>query len=108
MAKNADKYVYSGYGIKFDLRSEFSLGKNVILFGVDMRSSVHIDNEGKDIFIHGKGLTQGLDKTMFTAEVQYSINFSRSNKKSLHYNGSNRFLFVNATKIYHFKKKILK
>ena len=59
-----DKYVYSGYGIGVDLRSEFSLtdgsvGKNVIIFGVDMSSSVHIDNEGKDILILVKGATQG-------------------------------------------------
>ena len=66
VTKNADpdKYVYSGYGIGFDLRSEFSLtdgsvGKNVIIFGVDMSSSVHIDNEGKDILILVKGASQG-------------------------------------------------
>ena len=48
LAKNADpnKYVYSGYGIGLDLRSEFSLphgsvGKNVIIFGVDMSSSAY-------------------------------------------------------------------
>ena len=38
---------------------------------------------------------------MLTAEAQYSIIFSRSNRKcclSLHYNGSNNFLFVNAYK----------
>ena len=58
--------------------------------------------------ILGKGSTQGLDDTALTEEDQYSINFSRSNTKfclSLHYNGSNSFLFVNATKIYKFKTK---
>ena len=40
-----DIYVYTGYGIGFDLRSEFSLpndsmGKNVIIFGFDISSSV--------------------------------------------------------------------
>ena len=49
-----DKYKYSGYGIGFDSHSEFSLpdgsmGKDVIIFGADMSSSVHIDNKGKDI-----------------------------------------------------------
>ena len=37
-----------------------------------------------------------------------SINFSRLQRKfclSLHYNGSNSLLFVNATKIYQFKTK---
>ena len=54
LTKNADpdKYKYSGYGIEFDSCSEFlftdgSFGKNVIIFGVYMSSSVHIDNKGK-------------------------------------------------------------
>ena len=48
--KNADidKYKYSGYGIGFDRRGTFStangFGKNVIIFGVDMSFSVHVDN----------------------------------------------------------------
>ena len=52
LTKNADlnKYKYRGYSIGFDSRSKFSLpdgsmGKNVIIFGVDMSSSVHIDNK---------------------------------------------------------------
>ena len=70
-----------------------------------MSPSVHIDNKKKYIFILGKGPTQGLNDTLLT-EPQYSINFSRSNRQiclSLHYNGSNRFLFADATKIYQFK-----
>ena len=73
-----------------------------------MSSSVHIDNKKKDILILGFGPTQELDDTTLTAEGQYSINFSRSNTKfclSSDYNGSNSFLFVNATKIYQFKVK---
>ena len=73
-----------------------------------MSSSVHIDNKGKDILILGIGQTQGLDDTTLTVKAQYSINFSRSNRKfclRLHYNGSNSFLFDNATKIYQFKAK---
>ena len=89
--------------------SDGSVGKNVIIFGVDMTSALYIDNKKKDIKILGKGPTQGLDDTTLTAEAQYSITFSRSNRKccsSLHYyNGSNSFLFVNATKIYQFKVK---
>ena len=55
LAKNADpdKYVYSGYIIGFDSRSEFSLpdgsvGKNVIIFGVDMSWSVHSNDKKKE------------------------------------------------------------
>ena len=49
---------------------------NVIIFGVGMSSSVNIDNKGKDILILGKGPTQGLDRTTFTAEEKYPINFT--------------------------------
>ena len=43
---NTDKYKYSEYGIRFDRRGTFSfpsggLGCNLIIFGVDMSSSVH-------------------------------------------------------------------
>ena len=84
------------------------VGKNFIIFGVDMSSSVHIDNKGKDILILGKGPTQTLDGTKFTAEALNSINFSQSHKRivlSLHCNWSNSLLFVNITKIYQFKAK---
>ena len=47
------------------------MGKNVIIFGVDMSSSVHIDNGKKYILILGKGSTQGLDDTTITAQTQY-------------------------------------
>ena len=69
---------------------------------------MHIDNKKKDILVLGFGPTQGLDDTSLTEEAQYSINFSGPNRKcclSLHYNGSNSFLFVNAIKIYQFKAK---
>ena len=53
------------------------------------------------------GPTKGLDDTTLTAEAQ-CFNIQLSNRKfclSLHYNGSNSFLFVNITKIYQFKAK---
>ena len=115
ITKNAgpDKYVYTAYGTGFDSRSEFplpdgSMGKNGTIFGADISSSVHIGNKGKDILILVFGPAQGLDDTTLTAEAQYSINFSRSNRKfclSRYYNGSKSFLFVNTTKIYQFKVK---
>ena len=52
--------------------------------------------------------TQGSDDTISTAEAKYSINFTQSGKRfllGLHYNGSNSFLFDNATKVYQFKAK---
>ena len=115
MTKNADvnNYKYSGYGIGFDRTSRFSFpgdgnGQNVILFGVDMNLSVHVDNKGKDILILGKGLTQGLGEHSLTAEKMHSINFSKDNIKfrlSLHYNGANSYSFVHGTEIIKFKAK---
>ena len=106
-----DKYKYSGYSIGFDRKGFFSLGneigRNVIIFGVDMSSSPHIDNKKKDILILGKGPTQGLEHTL-TAEKLYSINFTKHNTKfclSLHCNRANSYLFVNGTKIVKFKAK---
>ena len=52
------------------------MGRNVIIFGTDMSSSVHIDNKNKDILILGEGTTQGLDDTTLTAEVKYPMNFT--------------------------------
>ena len=114
MPKNADidKYKYSGYGIGFNRHGSFSfpgtgLGKNVIIFGVDMSSSTKIDNRKKYILILGKTPTQGLEHTL-SAEKMYSINFTEHNKKfclSLHYNGANSYLFVNGKEIHKFKVK---
>ena len=81
------------------------LWKNVIIFGADMSSSVHVDNKGKDILILGQGSTQGLDDTTLIAEAKYPINFTQSDRRfvlSLNYNGSHSFLIVDAIKIYQF------
>ena len=114
LTKNADieKYKYSGYGIGFDRRSSFSFpgggfGQNVLILGVDMSSTVHIDNKGKDLLVLGKGPTQGLESTL-TAKKMRSINFTVTKQKFcliLHYNGANSYLFVNGTEIYKFKAK---
>ena len=52
LTKNANisKCKYSCYGIGFERRSSFLLpgdgfGRNVLIFGADMRSSVHVDNK---------------------------------------------------------------
>ena len=86
LTKNADfeKYVYSGFGIRFDRRSRFSFpgggfGQNVLIFGEDMSSSAHIDNKKKDILVLGKGPTQGLEH-IITAEKIFSVSFTATNK----------------------------
>ena len=73
-----------------------------------MSSSLHIDNKGKDILIHGKGPTQGLGEHSLSAEKMYLINFRATGRRfclSLHYNGENSYLFVNSTEIIKFKAK---
>ena len=84
---NIDKYGYSCYGIGFDRKSGFSFpgdgfGQNVIIFGVNMSSSAHVDSKKKNILILGKRLEQGLEHTL-TAEKMYSINFTVTEKKFL-------------------------
>ena len=86
------------------------MGKNVIISGDNMSSSVHIDNKNEDILILVEGPTQRLDYATLTAEAKYPINFTQPRKRfllSLHYNGNNNFLFVNVTKIHQFKAKRL-
>ena len=65
LTKNADieKYKYSGYGIGFDRRSSFSFpsggfGQNVLIFGVDMSFSAHIDNKKRHISIRNRSNTK--------------------------------------------------
>ena len=72
-----------------------------------MSSSVHIDNKKKDILVLGKGPKQGLEHTL-TAKNMYSINFTVTKEKfclSLHYNGTNSYLFVNGSEIHKFRAK---
>ena len=68
-----DMYKHSGYRIGFDRRGTFSFpngrfGCNVIIFRVDMGSSIHVDNKKIYILILGEGSTQRLDDTRLTEE----------------------------------------
>ena len=106
LTKNTDikKCKYSGYDIGFDSKGTFMFSNsqfacNVIIFGADMSSSVHVDNKIKDILILGEDPNQGVDGTTLTAEKKYSIKFTKARKKfclSLH---CNNYLFVNDTEI---------
>ena len=54
-----DQYKYSGYGIGFDRKGEFSfgsngIGRNVIIFGSDMSGSVYANNKTKNVLVPGK------------------------------------------------------
>ena len=51
---DVDQYKYSGYGIGFDREGFYSIGneigRNVIVFEIDMSSSSFIDNKKKRYF----------------------------------------------------------
>ena len=52
---DVDLYRYSGYGIGFDRKGFYSIGdevgRNAVIFGVDMSSSPHIHNK-KNIYFN--------------------------------------------------------
>ena len=53
---DTDKWQYSGYGIGFDSKEEFTHpdeenGKNVIIFGADLSNSKHANNKTKHSLI---------------------------------------------------------
>ena len=113
LTKHVDinQYKYSGYGMGLDKKGFLSnsneIGRNIIIFGVDMSSSPHIDNKEKGILIFGKEPTQELENTL-NAEKLYSINFTKNNTKfclSFHCNGANSNLFANGTEIIKLKVK---
>ena len=114
LTKNADidQYKYSGYGIGFDRKGEFSFGigfgRSYIVLGADMSSSSHANNKKNNILVVGKDFVQGINGTTIYAEKLYPINFTEKNKKfswSVHYNGASSYLFVNGTEIHKFKAK---
>ena len=123
ITKNAtdnDKNNYKGYGICFDERSEFghtiteggraptSDARNVLIFGADMRFSVHTTNRANHIYLMGTGLTEGINDTTIYAEKNFYRNFTDFGKKcvlSLHYNDDNSYLIVNGKQELKFKAK---
>ena len=61
-----------------------------------------------NILVLGKDFVQGINGATIDAEKLYNTNFTKKNKKfclSLHYNGTNSYLFVNGTEIHKFKAK---
>ena len=117
LTKNADfsKYKYSGYGIGFDRHGSFSfpgtgLGRNAIIFGVDMSSSTKIDNRKKDVLILDKGPAQRLQHTL-SAEKSYLIYFTVHNKKfcsSLHIKEQIVIYLLMVKKFINLRRKILR
>ena len=122
ISKNADtsKYNYKGYGICFDEGSQLghtiteggfahtTNTRNVLIFGADMSFSVHKTNRANNIYVMGHGFAQGIHDTTLYAEKNFNKNFTDPGKKfvlSLHYNGDDRYLFVNSRQELKFKCK---
>ena len=119
-ATNNLKNNYKGYGICFDEGSDFDHtiteggfahttdARNILIFGVDMSFSVHATNRANNIYIMGKGLTQGINDTMIYAEKNFYRNFTDFGIKfmlSLHHNGDDSYFFVNGRQELKFKCK---
>ena len=122
ITKNTDssKNTYTGYGLCFDEGGEFghtvrqgnfdrtTNAKNVIIFGVDMSSSIHATNRANNIHVMGKDFIQGINGTTIYAEKLFHNNFTEFGVKfglSLHYNGDNSYLFANGRQELKFKAK---
>ena len=75
-----DQYKYSGYGIRFYRKGFSSLGYetgwNVIIVGVDMSPSPHIDNKKKNFNSRKRSYTRIRTYTL-TAKKLYSVNFAK-------------------------------
>ena len=83
ITKNTDssKNNCTGYGLCFDEGGEFShtvrqgnfdrttSAKNVIIFGVDMSSSIHATNRANNIYVMGKDFIQGINGTTIYAKL---------------------------------------
>ena len=122
ITKNTDssKNNYTGYGLCFDEGGEFghtvkqsnfnrvTNAKNVILFGVDMSSSIHATNKANNIYVMGKDFIQGTNDTTIYAEKLFHNNFTEFGVKfvlRLHYNGDNSYLFASGRQELKFKEK---
>ena len=112
ITKNTDssKNNYTGCGLCFDEGGEFghtvrqgnfhrtTNAKNVIIFGADMSSSIHVTNRANNIYVMGEDFIQGINDITIYAEKLFHNNFTEFGVKfvlSLHYNGDNSYLFAN-------------
>ena len=122
ITKNADysKNNHTGYGLCFDEGGEFghtikqgnfnrtTNARNVIIFGVDMSSSIHATNRANNIYVMGKEFIQGINDTTIYAEKLFHNKFTEHGVKfvlSLHYNGDDSYLFANGRQELKFKAK---
>ena len=85
---NSSKNNYTGYGLSSDEGNEFghtvkqgnfnrtTNAINVIIFGVDTSFSIQATNRANNIYVMGKGFTQGINDTTIYAEKLFHNNFT--------------------------------
>ena len=103
-----DEGIEFGHTVKQGNFSRTANAKNVIIFGVDMSSSVHATNRANNVYVMGKDFIQGINDTTIYAEKLFHNNFTEFGVKfvlSLHYNGDNSYLFANGRQELKFKAK---
>ena len=112
---DADKYEYLEYGIGFDSKGSLTHTSgewggeydiNAIIFGANLSNSKHANKKTKNVLVLCQDFIQKIVDIAIYAEKMYSPNFTVSNKTiclNLHYNGDNRYLFVNGKQVVNFK-----
>ena len=108
--KDQEKFVYTGCGIAFYGKSEWSLGnystRNIVTFWADNIASSHAGNLKNDFLILGEGPTFVINESFSTSEKKFGINVIKAKKKfclSFHYDADNSYLFINGKGICNLK-----
>ena len=80
-----DEYVYSGYGIAFDEKGEFSFDnetpRNVVIFDLDISLSSQADYFKSNFLVLGEGDTFVINESFGAPAKKLIINFSTANTK---------------------------
>ena len=94
--------MYSSCGMRFGGAGSWSFdndtARNVLIFGVDNRSSSYVENHKNNFLVLGEGPTFRINGSFGSPEKNVSINFSKANINfflSSHYNAHNSYLFAN-------------
>ena len=82
---NKQKYVSSGYRIKFDSAGSCSFdndtAKTFVIFSVVNSSSFHADNRKNNSLVLGEGPTFGINGNFGSPEKKFSFSFSKAKAK---------------------------
>ena len=77
--------MYSSYGIAFDGAGWLSFGdsfaRNIMIFGVDNRSSSHTHNRKSNFLVISEDSACGINGSFGSPEKNFSINFSKARTK---------------------------